>query len=76
MTKPGFNVRAKYYVLLHVWRVWHSRHPFPDTRGNRPAWHLCCNGDAGGWRTAFCDWLETGWRFSEYETYLNNLEYK
>jgi hypothetical protein len=29
---------------------------------------LCCNGNAGGWRTTFCDSLEdyyTGWRYHE-----------
>jgi hypothetical protein len=31
----------------------------PDTR---PHWHMCCNGNAGGWRTNLCDWLEHKWR--------------
>lgn len=32
----------------------------------RPWWHLCCNGDAGGWRTALCDYLEQKWRYTKY----------
>jgi len=28
----------------------------------RPWWHMCCNGDAGGWRTSVCDHLEHTWR--------------
>jgi len=34
--------------------------------GSRPWWHLCCNGDAGGWRTRVCNFLEYRWRSSEY----------
>ena len=30
--------------------------------GSRPHWHLCCNGNPGGWRTTFCDYLEHKWR--------------
>ena len=33
----------------------------------RPAWHMCCNGDAGGWRTKLCSWLEDGWRSTKHE---------
>ena len=29
---------------------------------SRPWWHLCCNGDNGGWRTRLCDYLEYRWR--------------
>jgi hypothetical protein len=29
---------------------------------NRPWWHMCCNGDAGGWRTKLCSHLEHRWR--------------
>ena len=39
---------------------------------SRPWWHLCCNGDAGGWRTDVCDWLEgypNGWRGLEDRAY-------
>jgi len=39
---------------------------------SRPWWHLCCNGDAGGWRTRVCDWLEgypNGWRGLEDRAY-------
>jgi len=31
---------------------------------SRPWWHLCCNGDAGGWRTDVCDYLEHKWRYA------------
>ena len=33
---------------------------------SRPRWHLCCNGDNGGWRTGLCDWLEHKWRYTKY----------
>lgn len=33
---------------------------------NRPCWHLCCNGDSGGWRTDLCIWLENKWRETDY----------
>jgi hypothetical protein len=33
---------------------------------SRPWWHVCCNGDAGGWRTHVCDWLEHKWRSTRY----------
>lgn len=29
---------------------------------SRPWYHLCCNGDNGGWRTKVCDYLEHKWR--------------
>ena len=68
-----------YYTLMYnikykLWYIWHCR--LRDLYGgdyyimdNRPCWHMCCNGNAGGWRTRFCDWLEdynTGWRYYEY----------
>lgn len=33
---------------------------------NRPWWHLCCNGNEGGWRTRLCTWLECKWRDTDY----------
>jgi hypothetical protein len=33
---------------------------------SRPWWHICCNGDSGGWRTDVCDWLEGNWRSTDY----------
>jgi hypothetical protein len=32
----------------------------------RPWWHMCCNGDAGGWRTQVCDYLEHKWRYTQH----------
>lgn len=29
---------------------------------SRPWWHMCCNGNSGGWRTRVCDYLEHKWR--------------
>lgn len=68
------RVRIPTTVYKHLWVVWHS-----DLRGffdrisdrrygayvdeSRPRWHMCCNGNKGGWRTALCDWLETKWRY-------------
>jgi hypothetical protein len=33
---------------------------------SRPQWHLCCNGDNGGWRTTVCDYLEHKWRYTKH----------
>lgn len=61
-----------YRIKGRLWNWWHS-----DLRWffgveyigkNRPWYHLCCNGDCGGWRTRLCDMLEdydTGWRHHE-----------
>jgi hypothetical protein len=38
----------------------------------RPWWHLCCNGNAGGWRTNLCDALEWRWRAIEDLKYGEN----
>ena len=61
----------KYWIYYTLWTWWHSkiRHWY-DVRfndgyyfgGNRPFWHVCCNGDAGGWRTDICNYLEHKWR--------------
>ena len=60
-----------------LWYTWHCRlrsyfdRKFYDTNyyGEDHAWWMpCCNGNAGGWRTTFCDSLEdyyTGWRYHE-----------
>lgn len=37
------------------------------TERDRPFYHLCCNGNNGGWRTNLCDWLEGKWRALEDE---------
>ena len=72
-----------YYTLMYnikykLWYIWHSTlrsyfdRTFYNTNyygKNHAWWMLCCNGNAGGWRTRFCDWLEdynTGWRYYEY----------
>jgi len=63
-----------YHVKSFMWSWWHME--LPNKFGNRmhwlmnsrPWWHMCCNGDRGGWRTDFCDWLEgypNGWRALE-----------
>jgi hypothetical protein len=45
-----------------------GRRPAPPVQywmgHSRPWWHLCCNGDNGGWRTRVCDYLER-WRYLE-----------
>ncbi len=71
--------RMMYTLLRNLWWVWHVR--LRDLYGindgyfgkTRPWYHLCCNGDAGGWRTRLCDALEnydTGYR--KYEENLTN----
>lgn len=64
-----------YRVLDTLWYWWHCRmrswYDGAQHRSEtRPFWHLCCNGDSGGWRTALCHRLEdfsTGWRYHQNE---------
>jgi len=51
------------HTKLDSWVV--QRHQL-DTR---PPYHMCCNGNAGGWRTKLCDYLEEGWRYAEDDLY-------
>jgi hypothetical protein len=64
--------RFMHRLFDRLWYFWHSqsRHQFDVWtnggrwfQGDRPRWHMCCNGDAGGWRTKFCNWLEEGFRY-------------
>jgi len=54
-----------------LWYLWHCtlcKFFGGYTEENRPFHHMCCNGNAGGWRTDLCDSLEnysTGWRYHE-----------
>jgi len=54
-----------------LWYLWHCtlcKFFGGYTEENRPFYHICCNGNAGGWRTNLCDSLEnysTGWRYHE-----------
>jgi hypothetical protein len=58
----------RYWLYRHLWELWHSwlrwnvfgGHGY-DCRA-RPWWHMCCNGNAGGWRTSVCRHLEERWR--------------
>ena len=65
-----------YHVKRKLWHVWHVdlriSYGYSGSEGNRPWYHLCCNGNAGGWRTSLCDMLEdesTGWRYHEMLAY-------
>ena len=70
--------RMKYRIYNWLWTLWHMRAreyfdsftpPSPYAKyitTSRPWWHLCCNGDCGGWRTAVCDHLEHGWRYTKH----------
>ena len=74
-------MKRLYLVMLYrfkhrLWVWWHSDLPFRvyglERHYYRPWWHLCCNGNCGGWRTNFCDWLEgypNGWRGLEDRLY-------
>ena len=70
-------MRKTYHTVMRrlkerLWWLWHSEmrslyglHGYYD---GRPWYHLCCNGNAGGWRTRICDSLEgydTGYRYHE-----------
>ncbi len=64
-------------IKHRLWYTWHCTlrsyfdRTFYNTNyygENHAWWMLCCNGNAGGWRTDFCDSLEdyyTGWRYHE-----------
>lgn len=60
----------KYHAYYTLWVWWHIK--LRDRFGlqdwfveSRPWWHLCCNGNRGGWRTRVCDFLEIRWRDEE-----------
>ena len=67
-----------YNVKYKLWYLWHCKlralykgncHSF---EADRPFYHMCCNGNAGGWRTKLCDSLEnyqTGYRYHEKQLY-------
>lgn len=66
--------RLRYEVCFALWRIWHmdarrwfdgDRH-LPYLLKSRPWWHMCCNGDCGGWRTRLCSFLECGWRYTDH----------
>ena len=46
--------------------VYERRDWIATCSNSRPWWHLCCNGNAGGWRTKLCDYLEGSWRSTDY----------
>ena len=75
-------MRIGYHKMMrsikeNIWYTWHCRlrryfdRKFYNTNyydGDHAWWMLCCNGNAGGWRTKFCDSLEdysTGWRYHD-----------
>jgi hypothetical protein len=70
--------RLKYEIFNYLWTIWHmrSRRYFDSFTPNtgyakficesRPWWHMCCNGDCGGWRTHLCNYLERSWRYTNY----------
>jgi hypothetical protein len=60
----------RYRIFYRLWMLWHCRlreHYGYDGyfHKSRPWHHMCCNGNAGGWRTRLCDWLERNWRSLE-----------
>ena len=65
-------LKAEYRIKRRLWLWWHGRLPFVFSERmyhypeSRPKWHICCNGDAGGWRLTVCDWLEYRWRDLEH----------
>ena len=75
--------KVMYYIKLKLWTAWHC-----DLRRvwdsidyhqemDRPFYHLCCNGNAGGWRTTLCNSLEdysTGYRYHEEKLHKANKE--
>lgn len=50
------------YGDMGGWRLPYAKYVITS----RPWWHLCCNGDNGGWRTKVCDYLEYKWRYTKF----------
>ena len=70
MSKTYHTVMLR--IKQRLWYLWHSDmrslYGFHGYHDGRPWYHLCCNGNAGGWRTRVCDWLEdyeTGYRYHD-----------
>ena len=73
----GEVMNRKYHVVMYhtkcwLWEKWHSDmrylYGWHGYHNGRPWYHLCCNGNAGGWRTRVCDWLEgfeSGYRYHQ-----------
>ena len=59
VTPAHTNPWGKFVKRFVRYSYWHA---------NRPAWHMCCNGNDGGWRTQLCDAME--WRWRELEDRL------
>lgn len=66
--------KLEWIIFYKLWVIWHSKlrklynsnTPQYYMIHNRPWYHLCCNGDNGGYRTNFCEWLENHWRNEWY----------
>lgn len=67
--------RIKYEVYNFIWSWWHMwlRQKFDNISNgerfylkSRPWWHMCCNGDQGGWRTKFCNHFDEGLHYTKY----------
>ena len=70
--------KVMYRVIERIWDFWHQelRHrwgrrdclgwtDYKVFHANRPWYHLCCNGNYGGWRTDLCSFLDETWRYHE-----------
>lgn len=77
MDRLNYEIFSRLWIFWHsrARKFFDDVNPRPDWRtsggyhgwfSHRPAWHLCCNGNAGGWRTALCVYLEHKWRDSDY----------
>jgi hypothetical protein len=66
-------MKLQHRIAEKLWYWWHCELRYLyDTKGSvnyvcngrsRPVYHMCCNGNAGGWRTKLCNKLETYWRY-------------
>tara|TARA_R100001163_G_C5062172_1_gene199158 strand:+ start:234 stop:851 length:618 start_codon:yes stop_codon:yes gene_type:complete len=70
-------MKIEFRVKRRLWLLWHGRLPYLFSERHycdesRPWWHICCNGDGGGWRTTVCDWLEYRWRHLEDVLYADH----
>jgi len=73
---PGYKYFMKLVPTLGIYydddghcqedTFWERRHWITCCGDSRPWWHICCNGNAGGWRTAVCDYLEHKWRDTKH----------
>ena len=70
--KIMFRIKRKIWFTWHcrMRMIWDSPNDFYRSE-DRPFYHICCNGNTGGGRTALCDILESGYRYHQEKLELH-----